>query len=272
MKNLNLKKLTFIFTLTLAFSNSYAQLNCFGEELNPSDFSEEILEGGKKGLSSLPNEIRQEIKKVERFFSDVNITFYVTDGFNICHEYEGFKTGKIKIGRDFIEKYNNPVFIATVIAHEFGHNLQKSYEKSNKLNGKFKELQCDVIAGYYAVVKLYEMGEEYGDLELAIDKILPIRRYYGNVANLEVTDKDHGDAQDRMEAFQEGVNNEFKKTFYKYKDVFLSSNYYIESDSDKVKAKKHSRFMLDIIYKTGNSKAMYLSSLDAISELKKNTH
>ncbi|MDP9333987.1 MAG: neutral zinc metallopeptidase [Actinomycetota bacterium] len=76
---------------------------------------------------------------------------------------------------------------ATVIAHEFGHNVQEEFQLG--YTAPYSELQADCFAGNWANSQYYAGTLEAGDIEAAL----------GSLA--EAAGGDHGTAQQRDDAF-----------------------------------------------------------------------
>jgi hypothetical protein len=214
---------TLVVCLFLGVITSYSQTECVhkldGDEMTAgSEY--------KEGIQWFPSNTQKAMRKIQDFF-EINVNYVLAEDYDgICHEFNssnGLKNATVTIGKDFLDKYkNDPLFIEILLAHEAGHTIQYIYGKdagsylsslyggNGILEGKNKELQADIIAGFYTY---YEIRRRYDSasgkaeqnaidarLEKSVQKFEEIADYQFAHSN------HHGRFKERVQAISNGLN------------------------------------------------------------------
>ncbi|MEP0262911.1 hypothetical protein [Dokdonia sp.] len=212
-----------ILCLFLGAVTSYSQMECVhkldGDEMSADSEYQE-------GIQWFPYETQKAMRNVQNFF-DINVSYILAEDYDgICHEFNssrGLKNATVTIGQDFLDAYeDDPLFIEILLAHEAAHTLQYIYGEdaadylaslyggNGVLKGKNKELQADVIAGfytYYVIRRKYDKASSKEEknaidarLERSVGKFEAIADYQFTHAN------HHGRFNERVAAVSSGVN------------------------------------------------------------------
>ncbi len=202
-------------------------ITSYGQECaHKIDGDIEASSGYKEGIRWFPSKTQQSMRKIQDFF-EINVNYILAEDYDgICHEFNsrnGLKNATVTIGEDFLEKYkNDPLFIEILLAHEAGHTLQYLYKDDAEsflgtlyggngiLKGKNKELQADVIAGFYLYSEIrrrYDKAsskQEKNDIDAQVEKSVG---KFEAIADYQFTHASHhGRFKERTQALSSGVN------------------------------------------------------------------
>jgi hypothetical protein len=209
-----MKKVMFLFLCSIWALNSNAQCSAVSNA-STNRYGSTYTQHSNTYINRWFGNSKKELQSV----------FGVYPSFAFYQEDEGSNalsvgTSKVLFGMNMIAMYSeNKAALLGIMAHEYAHTLQNT--KYCSLEGKYRELHADLLAGYFLAAKGYVLGED------EVDNFINV---FHTMGDYNFNDSDHhGTPKERTKAVRRGyyhfgLDDDLNKV-YRESVAYINNNF-----------------------------------------------